>query len=628
MHTQDGYESGQNSKPDKNANFGALSYMLIAVTCFSLIPLGVNLAGGPQSPFLFNVLFRLGAAAGCIFFLLHYRQYVFTAAVISLVWKGIKKPPGNILLLGTIISSLDFALLAWAARLLDITVATILFEIWPVFMILFAARLFKDVDRYRRVNITVVSLTLLSLAGFVFAIASQTTTTDGIDSFFAVLWESRNGIGLVLAAIVVTTLITSAWKWGVLLDSQAKTEPNDRSLQLMFVIVAFLIASIISSIGSAGVALAEGETLTPAGALLAFLFGAILTVGNVVWGKANFVTDNLGINALNYAIPILSLIWLVSVPVILRYLGVQGVPQAEVVRWDYLVLGAAAIVTANLLINFEAEIRWGFKALLISLGLYGAIAYLRDGMFTFLEIHSWSWNEAGFFESITLAATVFTLLLAFRVARLVSRTGEEDTRTFLVYRKLELLARRGMVSPQVCEHILEIDKANNNSAAEKEAYDHARALIAEVDPLALNDADAQLLSDAESQLDSLARSKQIDIHLGEQFALWIFGGITIGLALFSLPSNAEQGWTRLIVDLFSMLISAVVTFLLFHIRDLQRERDQEKFSQISKSLNNRRYIAVRFLDTEQRTFDQWLSLVVGGTIVLTFAALFAQKWLG
>ena len=68
--------------------------------------------------------------------------------------------------------------------------------------------------------------------------------------------------------------------------------------------------------------------------------------GSIAWRKANIYTTNLGINALAYATPVLSLIWLFS-------LG-----QANVTRVDYLVIGAAAIITANLLINFEAEIRY------------------------------------------------------------------------------------------------------------------------------------------------------------------------------------------------------------------------------------------------------------------------------
>ena len=90
-----------------------------------------------------------------------------------------------------------------------------------------------------------------------------------------------------------------------------------------------------------------------------------------------------------YAMPVLSLLWLFFFA------------DAEVARFDYLVIGAAAIITANLLINFEAEIRWGFRALLLALGTFGAVVYLRDGVFKFLGVDPWRWTGGGYFESIT-----------------------------------------------------------------------------------------------------------------------------------------------------------------------------------------------------------------------------------
>ena len=65
----------------------------------------------------------------------------------------------------------------------------------------------------------------------------------------------------------------------------------------------------------------------------------------------------------------------------------------------------------------------------------------------FLNVVQWDWTGGGYFQSITLAATVFILLLAFRVSRVVTRASDEDNRTFLVYRKLDMLARRNVVDP-------------------------------------------------------------------------------------------------------------------------------------------------------------------------------------
>ena len=207
-----------------------------------------------------------------------------------------------------------------------------------------------------------------------------------------------------------------------------------------------------------------------------------------------------------------------------------------------------------------------------------------------------------------------------------SRTSEEDNRVFSIYRKLDLLARRGVISGEVCDYILEIDRANNKTSTEREAYYNARQLIAEVDPAKLDEAEVQLLSDVEANLDALARSKQVDIHLGEVFALGIFATITIGLSLLTRPPELD-GWTRMLVDLFAMLISAVVIFLMFHIHDLQRERDERKLDFPEAGAEHRGY-RVRFIDAERRLPDQLLSLIIGAAIVLAYAGLLANKWLG
>ena len=433
-------------------------------------------------------------------------------------------------------------------------------------------------------------------------------------------------------ATIVASFAAFGWKWGAdsskeLLLRKLHPEADENSLALCFSVIALLIASVVSVVVSLVIGLVSSESVSLTTSLITIygmnftapmiaVFGGITThaIGGVAWRKANFATKNLGINAISYTIPILSLIWLF------------WLTDAGVERWDYLIIGAVAIITANLLINFEAEIRLGFKALILALGTCGVIVYLRDGVFEFLGVEKWNWTDSGYFESITLAATVFTLLVAFRVARLSGRTTDEDNRTFSIYRKLDLLARRGVINHEVCHCILQIDGAGNDVSGEKEAYVRARLLIADVDPAPLNEVDSQLLTDAESQLDALARSKQVDIHLGEIFALGIFAAITIGLALLSRPPQLGD-WTRLLVDLFAMLISAVVVFLLFHIQDLQRERDEQKLEPLVRPALYRHYL-VRFHDIERRLPDQLLSFIVGTAIVLTYAGLLAHKLLG
>jgi hypothetical protein len=116
-----------------------------------------------------------------------------------------------------------------------------------------------------------------------------------------------------------------------------------------------------------------------------------------------------------YAIPILALVALFIFN------------QADITRVDYLILGATAVVVANMLINFEAEARRSFEALILALGVCGTLAYSRVDIFEWLGVPGWTWSGDGYFGSVALGATVFTLLLAFRVARLVTVPSTRKT---------------------------------------------------------------------------------------------------------------------------------------------------------------------------------------------------------
>ena len=51
-------------------------------------------------------------------------------------------------------------------------------------------------------------------------------------------------------------------------------------------------------------------------------------------------------------------------------------------------------------------------------------------MLLYIGIPKWGWSGDGYFASIGMTATIFTLLLAFRVARLITRTNDEESRHF------------------------------------------------------------------------------------------------------------------------------------------------------------------------------------------------------
>ena len=334
------------------------------------------------------------------------------------------------------------------------------------------------------------------------------------------------------------------------------------------------------------------------------------TTADLMWRKANMSDDDISFNALGYAIPILALVALFLFN------------QADISRVDYLILGATAIIVANMLINFEAEVRWSFEALILALGGCGTIVYFRADIFDWLGVPNWTWSGDGYFGSVALAATVFTLLLAFRVARLVTRTSDEENGTFSIMRKLDSLVRRDVINSEVRRCIMVIDESSNQAVL-KEYYIKTRGYIASALPQ--DDSDRQALNETEAELDMLVRSKQVSPVLGEIFALLVFAGITIFLTMFTRPSEPD-GWIRLLLDMFAMLVSSVIIFLMIYSIDLDRERDAHKLERVSET-GDESYLLL-FPDIERRLFDQWLSVAVGAIIILVYAGLLAHKWLG
>ena len=343
-------------------------------------------------------------------------------------------------------------------------------------------------------------------------------------------------------------------------------------------------------------------------------------IAGIAWRKALLTAHDLSVNAIDHVRPILSLLWLWTFPfVALQFDFINFQVNYIDVRVDYLVIGTTALITANLLIGFEAEIRWGFKSLILALGGCGTFVYFRDNIFAFMGLGDLEWVSNAYFGWVALSATIFTLLLAFRVASMVSRTNSEEALAFSVLRKLERLAQEGILDSSVREYAARVD-APRNQADLKESYTELRGYISQA---RTDDKDTrQMLNEAEVQLDTLVRSKQLGVVLGELFALVIFAVMTVGVALLLRPDES-QTFARLLVDLFAMLISAVVIFMSVNVWDLYHERAVRQVQEREDG----DYL-VRFPDTERRTADLWLSVAVGIAMLVTYSALLAHKWLG
>ena len=582
--------------------------MLFAVFCYSGIPLVIALTSGSDNPSLFSGTYRIGALLTYLVFLRLVYAPLFNRETFTLLARRFMSAKYRWLILLTFASTADYALFALSTRFIDISVTAVLFELWPIVTMFILAKLYT-----RRIHSMVFWLVILCFFGFLFITSSQAGgLSDLFDSLLTDPVDLVAGFIPAIAAVALTAFAVCAFKVGSLLadDGELTQLTADKNINapidLFGAVAVFVVTNTLTIPLSLGFGLFAGATtdqpvhfssVTP----IVMLGGVLLAAGAMLWQRANEKPDNPGINAMGYLTPVFSLIllWLFF------EIGDVLVP--------YLIVGTAAVIAANLLINFEAERLLGFKALVVALWVCGTIIYIRN-----IDQGIWVGN---YFGALTLAATVFILILSFRVARLSARIQDEDNRAFRLVRELDGLARRNVIEGEVCEDILTINEASGPEL--QGAYDKSRRTI----EAAIRNAvprDREKLIALEADLDALTHSRQQGLNFGELSAIIIIAGLILLLSLLSRPD--VSGVTAFLVDVFSVLFATVIVFVTFSIVDLERDRTARLMH--IRSVQTGKEYEVVFQDERRRHVEQGISVVIGLLLVATFSSLLGHKWLG
>ena len=588
----------------KDREAHAVTFALVAVVASSLAPLGIALGNGADSPFLFGAAMRLGT-------------FLMYAGFLALVFrKVLRETDVRRIVLGRVLTwtmafivlqQFDFALFALASRFVDISVVVVIFGAATIVRVLLMARLFRG---YRTVWPDGALLLLTGLLGLWFAVASDSGTFLGLGSSAP---GTSVGVSLAVLAATAAGLTAFGLRWGVnlarALPGEKVGDADSLLVSISCVLTGQSIANLVGGTLQAGIGLAGGESISLESVGIAVATGAVVAgVGRTALRMAHLTTTNLGINALSYAVPLVSLVWLLLFG------------QTDILRFDYLTIGAVAIVITSLLINFEAEIRFGFKALMLALWAAGTLVYFRDGVLEGLPAGDWVWSGESYLAALALSATVFTLLLSFRTTRLAARTQDEDNRIFALFSTADLLARRGLIDPDVRGHLLDVDSSHDPEQL-RAAYHEVLARVAEAKAADISSEDEERLVHAETELNAVVHSRRHGIELGELFALMIFGGITVFLAIAS--RTQVSGWPAFLTEVFTALFSAVIVFFMVHVWDLHGDRA----TRILERLPDVERYGVAFRDLRNRRFEQRTSTVVGLGIIVVYVALFWHKWL-
>ena len=186
----------------------AAGAMLLAVLPLSFMALGILLVGGPAAPWLFNAVMRLGAALGCfIALLLCFRPWLFQRGV----WRAVTRRLPHVYFAAATLGALDYGFLAAAARFIDPAVAAVLYETWPLLLIVAMAWLFRGGGRYARNLRRVLPLAGLALLGAALVVLSE---TGGFRLGDASAGRLALGVGLALGGTLGAVCAAFSMRWG------------------------------------------------------------------------------------------------------------------------------------------------------------------------------------------------------------------------------------------------------------------------------------------------------------------------------------------------------------------------------------------------------------------------------
>ena len=323
----------------------AVVAMMAATTVFSLAPLAFDFLDASQRPFLFNAGWRVGCFLGILAFLLaRWPNLLADSAVRATVARSALRWS----FLWIVAGKFEFALFALAVRFLDIALAAVLFETWPLLMVLLLARDSRRDGRWRGVGLVGGLALALGYAGAALVVASQGVglpSWSGLSSF-----GFYAGVLMVLGASFLAGFGNGVltFRWGALL---ARRLPDSGATELFGALIAGVLSMPAGELGSVVLGLVAGESWSGTVFVLAAVCGCFYFLcGTLLWIASNLRSADPSINAMVYVAPVLSV-------VALLVLG-----RSDVDRPVWLLAGALAVALSSALIFVRRQVP-GFGSL-------------------------------------------------------------------------------------------------------------------------------------------------------------------------------------------------------------------------------------------------------------------------
>ena len=289
-------------------------------------------AAGMGSPFLFGAVLTLFKCGGFFIFLwARYGDILRDKRAWALAFKRLCSGRGAL----WILAYFDIGLMALAAGFINVSAVAIIWELNSLMTVLVTQWMFGDTARYKDLGWRGLTCFAVAVAGAGLVILSQPggELDFGSDSF------ARAMIGAVIAfaAAIVGVGVAIGFRWGVDVAGEYRREAGEADgAEIFFCVFGGVVGHAIAMPVIFGIGIAFEARMSWSAIVIAAFGGLVIQAGGAIcWRVGNLMADDLRVNAIRYALPALSLLWLFA-------LGMAGEP----VLWMFIG-GVLLIMAAN-----------------------------------------------------------------------------------------------------------------------------------------------------------------------------------------------------------------------------------------------------------------------------------------
>ena len=325
-------------------NAKASGLVAVSVIFGSFFPVIVALSE-TTSPFLFGCAWQTGVTLGLgAVVAVGYSDLARSRSTWRLVWQHSR----SFAMAMWIVAQFQLAPFAWSTSMVDVAIAAVLFEAWPLGAVLLTAYLFKFEGRYMRPGPLTVLPFVIAIVGIALVTLSHAGDTSIVEAVRHLSSDAplalAGGVGLALGATVLASMASFGFIWAAKLAAAIpqKERHTATSLEMFGVLVGVLVGNLVAIPGLALIGFIRNEALVQ-GTLLPALAGGLLAGAGAVicWRWGMLIASDLKILVIVYFTPLLALVWLYS-------LSLVGDVDGKL-----LLGGAVVIVVANLILFAE-----------------------------------------------------------------------------------------------------------------------------------------------------------------------------------------------------------------------------------------------------------------------------------